>query len=164
MAAALCRSHDHGFRDSRGRHPRTKDVTSTTFVALRISVSLGSAIRTTLLPEALDPLGELPARAVDPAVARGCQVLRRRHIWPPGAEPLAVNGQSRLAVASVIAATKRSGGKGHLVGNLAADHAQRGAEADPVRIELLLLGGSAHARGKLRAGRTWGTLWSRSRR
>lgn len=50
--------------------------------------------------------------------------------------------RSISAVASVMAVARCSGGKGRLVGDLAADHAKRGDEGDPVRVELFFLGGS----------------------
>ncbi len=50
--------------------------------------------------------------------------------------------RSISAVASVMAVARRSGGKGHLVGDLAADDSERGDEGDPVRVELLFLGSS----------------------
>ena len=44
--------------------------------------------------------------------------------------------RSISAVASVMTVARRSGRKGRLVGDLATDHAKRGDEGDPVRIEL----------------------------
>ena len=49
-------------------------------------------------------------------------------------------------VASVMAAANRSGGKGHLVGDLAADYPQRAHERDPVWVELDRLGGTVDQR------------------
>ncbi len=45
-------------------------------------------------------------------------------------------------VVSAIALVKRSGGKGRLVGDLAADDPQRGQKLDPVRVEFPRLSGS----------------------
>src|SRR5450759_5929992 len=45
-------------------------------------------------------------------------------------------------VASVMAAANRSGGKGRLVGDLAADYPQRAHERDPVWVEFFGFGGS----------------------
>ena len=49
-------------------------------------------------------------------------------------------------VASVMAAANRSGGKGHLVGDLAADYPQRAHERDPIWVELDRLGGTVDQR------------------
>ncbi len=45
-------------------------------------------------------------------------------------------------VVSAIALVKRSGGKGRLVSDLAADDPQRGQKLDPVRVEFLRLNSS----------------------
>jgi hypothetical protein len=51
-----------------------------------------------------------------------------------------VSRRSISAVASVMALARRSGGKGRLVGDLAADHSERGGEGGPVWVELFFLG------------------------
>ena len=49
-------------------------------------------------------------------------------------------------VASVMAAANRSGGKGHLVGDLAADDSQRAHKRDSVWVEFDRLGGTVDQR------------------
>ena len=56
------------------------------------------------------------------------------------------NLRSISAVVSMMAAANRSGGKGHLVGDLAADYPQRAHERDPVWVELDRLGGTVDQR------------------
>ena len=66
-------------------------------------------------------------RLMTRGLARNRRVLSRRNI---------------SALASVMAVARCSGGKGRLVGDLAADDSERGDERDPVRVELFSFGGS----------------------
>src|SRR5665647_2730169 len=52
------------------------------------------------------------------------------------------NLRSTSAVVSMMAAANCSGGKGRLVGDLAADHSDRANERDPVWVEFFGFGGS----------------------